>query len=116
MTTKPTKQWSVYVVACADDSLYVGLSNDVVARVAAHNARKGARYTRSRTPVSLRWRWDCKSSEDARRLEGLLKRLPRRRRLQVISGDADVLLPLLAEVARRRRPGLEEKPEPPLTT
>lgn len=95
--------WSVYVVACNDGSLYVGLSNDVVARVAAHNAGTGARYTRSRSPVRLRWRWDCKTSEDARRLEGLLKQLPRRRRQQVINGDAGVLLPLLAEVATRRR-------------
>lgn len=100
--TRSTR-FSVYVVVCADDSLYVGLSNDVVARVAAHNDGRGARYTRSRSPVRLRWRWDCATSEDARRLEGLLKRLPRRRRQQVIAGDASVLGPLLIEVAERRR-------------
>ena len=101
MTTK-AKRWSVYVVACNDDSLYVGLSNDVVARVVAHNAGKGARYTCSRAPVRLRWRWDCVTGEDARRLEGLLKRLPRRRRQQVIDGNA--------EVAARRRGGPFKRP------
>jgi len=108
-----SKRWSVYVVACNDDSLYVGLSNDVVARVAAHNVGRGARYTRSRSPVKLRWRWDCKTGEDARRLEGLLKQLPRRRRQQVIAGDASVLLPLLAEVAARRRGGPLTRPASP---
>jgi len=44
----------VYVVACADGSLYAGYTTDVQRRVAQHNAGEGAKYTRSRTPVELR--------------------------------------------------------------
>lgn len=47
------ENWCIYIVRCADGSLYTGTSTDVVARVATHNAGKGAKYTRSRLPVSL---------------------------------------------------------------
>jgi predicted GIY-YIG superfamily endonuclease len=48
------KKWSVYMVRCADKTLYTGISNNVQKRVAAHNAGKGARYIiPSRRPVKL---------------------------------------------------------------
>ncbi len=50
---KTPKEWSVYLVRCADESLYTGIAKDVVARIAAHNSGKGAAYTRSRRPVDL---------------------------------------------------------------
>ena len=50
---KIPKEWSVYLVRCADSSLYTGIAKDVEARVAAHNTGKGAAYTRSRKPVRL---------------------------------------------------------------
>lgn len=43
----------VYVLACADGTLYTGYTNDVEQRVRTHNAGKGAKYTRSRTPVEV---------------------------------------------------------------
>jgi putative endonuclease len=98
-----TSTWCCYIVQCADASLYVGITNNLDTRLRAHNTGRGARYTRSRAPVRLRWRWDCISNEDARRLEGLLKRLPRAQRLRAIDSDADVLGPILVEVAARRR-------------
>ncbi|MBM4279845.1 MAG: GIY-YIG nuclease family protein [Deltaproteobacteria bacterium] len=91
-----------YVVRCADGSLYVGYARAVVARVALHSAGRGARYTRARRPVRLCWFWET-TTERARRLEGLLKKLDRRRRLRLVDGDPTVLLPALAEVARRVR-------------
>jgi predicted GIY-YIG superfamily endonuclease len=45
--------YSVYLLRCADGSLYCGIAKDVVRRVAAHNAGKGAKYTRGRRPVIL---------------------------------------------------------------
>lgn len=45
--------WSVYLVRCADESLYTGVAKDVAARVLAHNDGRGAAYTRSRRPVKL---------------------------------------------------------------
>jgi putative endonuclease len=49
----PLSPWSVYIVRCADDTLYTGIAIDVSARVAAHNDGRGAKYTRSRRPVAL---------------------------------------------------------------
>ncbi|CAG0944291.1 hypothetical protein GPROT2_02541 [Gammaproteobacteria bacterium] len=45
--------WRVYMLECADGSLYTGIARDVAARLAAHNSGRGARYTRSRLPVRL---------------------------------------------------------------
>ena len=47
--------WHVYIVRCADGSLYTGLTNDLTARIAKHNSGAGAKYTRSRRPVRLVW-------------------------------------------------------------
>lgn len=93
--------WCVYVVRCVDASFYVGISNDVAARVAAHNAGKGARYTRSRSPVQLVWRLDVDSGEEARRLEGMMKRLNRKQREALVDGDVGIIDPLWALVVSR---------------
>jgi putative endonuclease len=100
-----TRLWFAYVVRCADGSYYAGFARDVVARVATHNAGRGARYTRSRRPVRLAWFWQTTSAERARRLEGLLKRLRRVERIRVVDDGGRphvaTLVPLLAEVSRR---------------
>ncbi len=49
------EEWFVYIVECADGSFYTGITNDLDRRVDEHNAGKGARYTRGRGPVSLRY-------------------------------------------------------------
>lgn len=49
----PPADHYVYVLACADDSLYTGYTTDVARRVAEHDAGEGAKYTRGRTPVNL---------------------------------------------------------------
>src|SRR5690606_7797478 len=51
--TSTMTAWSVYIVRCADGTLYTGISTDVAARIAAHNRGSGAKYTRSRMPVEL---------------------------------------------------------------
>ena len=48
--------WFVYIVECADGTFYTGITNDLERRVHEHNVGKGARYTRSRRPVVLRYR------------------------------------------------------------
>lgn len=95
--------WTIYILRCADDSFYVGISNQLRARVAAHNSGKGARYTRARRPVQLCWRLDVESGEEARRLEGLMKRLKRKEREALVDGDLDVIAPLWEVVQARRR-------------
>ena len=58
--------WSLYVVKCADDSLYTGITTDVVRRINEHNySRKGAKYTRVRRPVELVFLKICESMSDA---------------------------------------------------
>ncbi|HVR01539.1 MAG TPA: GIY-YIG nuclease family protein [Polyangia bacterium] len=80
-------RWFVYVVRCADGSLYTGISTDVPARVAAHNAGRGARYTRSRRPVELVHTERKKSQSTALRREADIKAWPRERKLTLVEGD-----------------------------
>ncbi len=76
--------WSVYIVRCADGSLYTGISTDVEARLAKHNAGKGAAYTRSRRPVVLAWKEENVDESTARKREAALKRLSRKEKQALI--------------------------------
>jgi putative endonuclease len=69
--------WFVYLARCADGTLYTGIALDVAARIAAHEAGRGARYTRGRGPLVLCAVRRCTSKGDALRLELRVKRLPR---------------------------------------
>lgn len=74
----------VYVVACADDSLYTGYTTDVDRRVAEHNDGTGAKYTRSRRPVELIHveRYGSKSTAMSREYE--IKQLSRRQKERLV--------------------------------
>jgi putative endonuclease len=65
-----TEHW-VYVVECSDGTFYTGYTTDVDRRVAEHDAGDGAKYTRGRTPVTLRHteRFDSKSAAMSREYE-----------------------------------------------
>jgi putative endonuclease len=69
--------WFVYVARCADGTLYTGIARDVPARIAAHDAGRGARYTRGRGPLALCAVRRCGSKGEALRLEHAVKTLPR---------------------------------------
>jgi putative endonuclease len=77
--------WHVYMVRCADDSLYTGCTNDLTRRVAAHNAGKGARYTRSRRPVKVVWTVRVKDKSAALSREAKLKQLSRAEKLLLVN-------------------------------
>ena len=78
----------VYILRCADGSLYTGWTNDPEARVRAHNAgRAGARYTRSRRPVTLVYWEDCETKEQAMSREWHIKRLTREEKLALIAAQ-----------------------------
>lgn len=70
-------RWFVYIALCADETIYVGIARDVVRRLEAHNAGRGARYTRGRGPLRVLATRRCPTKGDALRLEMALKRLPR---------------------------------------
>lgn len=75
--------WIVYMVRCADGNLYTGITTDVARRVAEHNGegRLGARYTRSRRPVTLVYVEAADSRAGATRREGAIKQMDRVRKL-----------------------------------
>ena len=74
----------VYILQCADGSLYTGWTNDLSRRLAAHQAGKGAKYTKGRLPVSLLYVEKHPSKESAMRREYAIKRLSRREKLALI--------------------------------
>jgi putative endonuclease len=69
--------WFVYLVRCADGTLYTGIARNVAARIAAHDAGRGARYTRGRGPLTLCALRRCRTQGEALRLEAAVKRLRR---------------------------------------
>lgn len=67
--------WYVYMLRCRDGSLYTGYTDDVQRRLRVHNSGKGAKYTRSRLPVSLVYREACADKSTALKREYAIKRL-----------------------------------------
>ena len=73
---KKDENWKVYLVKCADNSLYCGIAEDVVGRIEKHNSGKGAKYTRSRPPVELVAVSIEMSKSEALKLEHVVKKQP----------------------------------------
>ena len=69
--------WWVYVLECRDGTLYTGCTDDIPRRLEAHNAGRGAKYTRGRGPVTLRYREETLDKPAALRREAAIKRLSR---------------------------------------
>lgn len=77
----------VYMVECADNTLYTGYTNNITHRIKEHNSGKtGAKYTRSRRPVRLVYTELCATLSDALKREGEIKRLSRAEKLLLIEG------------------------------
>ena len=94
--------WSVYLARCADDSLYCGITNDLRARLAAHEAGTGAKYTRGRGPLTLVATQRTRDKGLALRIEYAVKQLPRRDKLVL---DRAGLAALAARMRRLRATG-----------
>lgn len=69
------KEWFVYILECRDGTYYTGITDDICRRLAVHNAGKGAKYTRSRRPVTLRYQVRCPNKSQALRRELQIKKL-----------------------------------------
>lgn len=69
------KQWVVYILECKDGTLYTGITDRLSYRLAAHRAGKGAKYTKGRGPLILRYLEDCESHSVALKREIAIKRL-----------------------------------------
>ena len=81
--------WQVYIVRCADGSLYTGIARDVGRRVAEHNGegRPGANYTRTRRPVCLVYQEAAADRSAASQREYQIKQLSRAEKLALIAGS-----------------------------
>lgn len=77
--------WSCYILRCADDTLYTGITNDLAKRLAAHNAGSAAKYTRTRMPVELVFVEDCADRSAALKRELQIKGLKRPDKLALIA-------------------------------
>ena len=75
----------VYLLRCRDGSLYCGWTTDLAARLKAHNAGTGARYTRGRGPVTLAWSEEQPDRGAALRREAAIKRLSRSAKQALVS-------------------------------
>ena len=96
--------WSVYLARCADESLYCGIAVDVPARVAAHDAGRGARYTRGRGPLTVIAVRRCREKGIALSIEHAIKQLPRADKL-ALAAAPDRLAAIARGVYRKRASG-----------
>lgn len=79
------KEWFVYVLRCADGTLYTGVTTDVLRRVEEHNAStKGAKYTRVRRPVALAYQEQLPDRSSACAREAAIKKLSRQEKTALI--------------------------------
>lgn len=69
------KRWVVYILECKDGSLYTGITDRLEYRLATHRAGKGAKYTKGRSPLTLRYIEDCADHSSALKREIAIKRL-----------------------------------------
>ena len=76
--------WKLYILQCADGSLYTGITTDVQKRTAVHNSGKGAKYTRSRRPVMPVYTETCGDHSIALKRELEIKSMSREQKLKLI--------------------------------
>lgn len=79
--------WVVYILRCADDSLYTGITNDLPARIAAHEDGRGAKYTKGRAPLKLAYQESCENRSMASKREREIKSMTRPQKMNLIAGN-----------------------------
>ena len=85
------KQWVVYILECKDGSLYTGITDRLPQRLAAHRAGKGAKYTKGRGPLFLRYLEDCEGHSAALKREIAIKRLTKKEKWELCNAAPDSL-------------------------
>ena len=91
-------EWVVYILECGDSTLYVGVTNDLENRLAAHVAGKGARYTRGRAPLRVIHVEQAASRGEAQSREAAIRKLSRRKKLALATArHGDPRAPFLVE-------------------
>lgn len=77
------KQWVVYMLECEDGSLYTGITDRLEHRLAMHSAGKGAKYTKGRGPLILRYLEDCADHSAALKREIVIKSLTKKEKWEL---------------------------------
>lgn len=76
----------IYILECSDGTLYTGWTTEIKRRVKEHNSGRGAKYTRARRPVVLRYFEEFDTKEEALKRECAIKKLSREDKIKLISG------------------------------
>ncbi len=76
-----------YIIECSDGTLYTGYTTDIEKRIATHNEGKGAKYTRGRTPVVLKYYETFGTKEEATKRECSIKKLNKASKLKLINNE-----------------------------
>jgi UV DNA damage endonuclease len=84
MTRRSRDRWFVYILRCADGSLYTGITKDLSRRCLQHNNGTASRYTRSRRPTRQVWQEAHPSQSLALKREAAIKAMTRREKLDLI--------------------------------
>ena len=84
--TESSTNWFLYMVRCADDTIYTGISIDVSARVTKHNSGRGAKYTQTRLPVRLIYSESQPDRVSAMKREFEVKKWGRKRKEDLVKG------------------------------
>lgn len=74
----------IYIIKCKDESLYTGWTNDLEARIKAHNEGRGAKYTKGRGPVELIYTEEFDTKEEAMKREFAIKKWSKDKKLKLI--------------------------------
>ncbi len=82
--------WFLYVVKCCDGTLYTGITTDIPRRLKEHNSKKGAFYTKNKTPVELVHQEAMVDRSYALKREAAIKRLTREEKLTLISSCQNI--------------------------
>ena len=81
--------WTVYILRCGDGTLYTGITNNLIRRLRAHADGTGAKYTRSRLPVTLVYQEEAYTRAEASRREVEIKHFSRKEKDKLIKGKVE---------------------------
>ncbi len=80
-----------YIVECSDGTLYTGYAADLEKRINAHNEKRGAKYTRGRAPVTLKYYEEFENKADALKREAQIKKMRKEKKLRLLNNTKNEL-------------------------
>ncbi len=84
--------WFLYILKCADSTLYTGITTDISRRISEHESGKGAKYCRGRTPLTLVFSQEFDNRANASKAEIRVKKLGKKEKLELIKNNLKIVL------------------------